>query len=175
MNAEIGDRISSDDVWSTCWRGWCSSCWTQHNVSNLGLHTNHEVAKCIMSAKGDNTSFPSSFQPFGKHLKLSSHDSSAFSNMSKRPTCSSEHSVLPLLTWSWQRGILQSSPSPNTGYIPIRTRILHQWSADGCWRASWPQTLRTGSMHCIDARWRWELRNLHAMSTDRYSKGSDWL
>ena len=36
MNAEIGDRISSDDVWSTCWREWCSSCWTQHNVSNLG-------------------------------------------------------------------------------------------------------------------------------------------
>ena len=31
------------------------------NVSNLGLHTNHEVAKCIMSAKGDNTSFPPSF------------------------------------------------------------------------------------------------------------------
>ena len=70
------------------------------NVSNLGLHTNHEVAKCIMSAKGDNTSFPPSFQPFGKHLMLTSHDSSAFSNMSKRPTCSSEHSVLPLLTWS---------------------------------------------------------------------------
>ena len=70
------------------------------NVSNLGLHTNHEVAKCIMSAKGDNTSFPPSFQPFGKHLMLTSHDSSAFSNMSKRPTCSSEHSVLPLLAWS---------------------------------------------------------------------------
>ena len=67
---------------------------------NIGLHTIHEVAKCIMSAKGDNTSFPPSFQPFGKHLMLTSHDSSAFSNMSKRPTCSSEHSVLPLLTWS---------------------------------------------------------------------------
>ena len=64
-------------------------------MSNLGLHTNHEVAKCIMSAKGDNTSFPPSFQPFGKHLMLTSHDSSAFSNMSKRPTCSSEHSVAP--------------------------------------------------------------------------------
>ena len=51
---------------------------------NIGLHTIHEVAKCIMSAKGDNTSFPPSYsclrlmaaEPFqtrqsGLHVRLS--------------------------------------------------------------------------------------------------------
>jgi len=42
-----------------------------------------------------------------------------------------------LHTQGWVRSRRSQCPpvpitSPNTGYIPIRTRILHQWSADGC-------------------------------------------
>ena len=42
-----------------------------------------------------------------------------------------------LHTQGWFRSRRSQCPpvpitSPNTGYIPIRTRILHQWSADGC-------------------------------------------